>query len=191
MEYTLGVMDARLRERLERQLEKEDLRETAWVLTLDEYDEPPLFTRFHEMEFLREAPEPARGPAILQFAVEYLDRINEILVAQNDRARFACVTMTAWEHVATGEIPVALPAWLLVPDAEREFAGFQVSPPTSPEALAVQRWLVELGRDGDLVVARSESAEDHVETVYVGYRTTGTRFAKPLSTYIVQPAATE
>lgn len=114
------MIDDALRGRLRRYFLSEGLWDLEWLKTLDEFDEPPMFTRLVQERFLFDAPVAARGPAILELGLEYLDRVVDALGQRPDRQAHACVTLMDWDDVSSGERPVAHLCWLVIPDLRRE-----------------------------------------------------------------------
>ncbi|MGE3675729.1 MAG: Imm15 family immunity protein, partial [Polyangiaceae bacterium] len=163
---------------LERLLLASGLHDHAWLSALQEYDQPPLFTRYSETEFMRAVEVDLRGPLLLEFALRrILDPTAEAVKRMATPERFfLCLMLQAWEALAAGEAHAVTPALLVSPDARGEFAGFQASRAGSHEARLVKKWLAALERF-DLCVGESmlEDGEYSSRTVYIGY-TEPTRF---------------
>ncbi|MEZ4373909.1 MAG: hypothetical protein R3B07_24015 [Polyangiaceae bacterium] len=53
---------------LERLLLVSGLNDHAWLSALEEYDQPPLFTRYSETEFMRAVEVDLRGPSAVSVA---------------------------------------------------------------------------------------------------------------------------
>lgn len=157
---------------LERLLLASGLHDHAWLSALEEYDQPPLFTRYAQTEFMRAVAVELRGPLLLEFA---LTRILGPAAAAVSRMAaperfFLCLTLEWWEAQAAGEAHALTPALLVSPKAQGEFAGFQASRAGSDEARLVKKWLAALQRC-DLCVGESmlEDGEYSSRTVYIGY----------------------
>ena len=163
--------DPEILNELERLLEREQLADPAWILRLDEFDEPPLFPRFADADFLRVLAPQERALAVLDFAVRQLDRVQDLVRCtprQTALDLFACVTFDWWDEVESGEAATACPSFLVVPRHSQEHdPNVRFRPARTPRGQSVQSWLAVIGRDKDLVAA--EVTPDAYGRVYVGY----------------------
>lgn len=166
-----GNSDRKHRRKLADLFQREALDRPEWLESLEEFDEPPLFSRADDVAFLADVPARERGPVVLACAVEVLDRVGEVL-AQMDAGAGYCIFLTFmdWDLVASEELPVPTPSLFVSPHPERELSRFRVQPPQSPEGLAVCEWLASLVRQ-DLMVAETVTRENEEPLrIYVGYR---------------------
>ena len=169
-------------ERLTQILRREGLDDPAWIESLDEHDEPPLFSRAADLEFLRN--DPAREIIVLGWAIGALDRTRTAIERTPDPSRyFLCLTFLDWELVAEGMQVVPTPSLLVSPDVDREFPRFRVRPPVSPEARRVSGWLAKIPRE-DLCV-RDDVRPEAEPRVYLGY--CGPHVFKSLGDFNVGP----
>lgn len=146
------------------------LNDHLWLKTLDEFDEPPVFIRADEVQFLSMLPWDERGPLVLRCMVGVLDGVAEFLTELEDGARFyACVAFMNWELVSDGTQSIPRSALFVSPNWQRELADFRLEPPTSPEGREVERWLSKVARH-DLVVAETPVLTNELHRVWVGYR---------------------
>jgi len=162
---------ADVRKELERLLVREDLGDPAWPLTLDEDDEPPLFLRFSDAEFLRVLPPLERALSVIDFAAGQLDRIRSatsgaLVDAVHDL--FVCLTFHWWGDVASGEAATVCPRFLVVPRYSKVCdQSVPFLAPQTANGNQVARWLETIHRQ-DLLAA--EIVPDEIGRVYVGYR---------------------
>lgn len=164
--------------RLERLVRKHDLSNPKWLRDLDEFDDPPLFYRNREVEFLRKVPSSERLPLLIEVTLAEFDRIAKTLDALDRPERFfACVTLTDFDQVREGIVPVPTPRILVSPDWQKESLTSHWSClsswscPLSAWARLVQDWTREVGR-ADVCVGEHLplSEEDEDTLVYIGYR---------------------
>jgi hypothetical protein len=141
-----------------------------WMVGLDEFDEPPLFSRCEDVAFLSQIDGSQRGIVLMKCAIEESDRAADFLAGIENREHyFVCLTVLDWELVAEGAQPVPTPCLFVSPRAELELATFECLRPLTPEGLAVERWVESLGR-ADLCVGETIShGEDEGLRIYVGY----------------------
>jgi hypothetical protein len=157
---------------LDKLLKKHGVNDAAWVLSLDEFDEPPLFERSEDVAFLGGLPRDERGAILLRWSVSVLDRIRDFLAAQGEAKRFfLSLTFLDWDLFGDDAQAIPTPSILVSPDADRELGrGLHLISPVCSEALQVAAWLGELNRD-DLCVAEGLTrGEDEPLRVYLGYK---------------------
>ena len=149
---------------------RESHYDANWVSALDEFDEPPLFTRVSDVQFLAEMSLPDRGQVTMAWTLEVLDahaRFLSALPAGNEF--FLCLTFMDWGRVASGEQPVPTPRLFVSPRAADELLpSFALVPAERPLGRALESWMKPLNR-GDVVVAESATG-DEIERAYVGYK---------------------
>lgn len=158
-------------------LRAEDLADPSWVLELDEFDEPPLFTRYHQIEFLRRIPEEERCIAALEIVLSMIEEIaKEAMLGAPHRTFFVCANFSNFDSWRCGEQPIPTPAIFVNPDEDAmPRSAVPFVEPYSPEGKAVARWLVQLGAPfaerfvvGELPPM---SFDPDLQRVYVGWRT--------------------
>jgi hypothetical protein len=150
-----------------------------WLTKLDEFDEPPLFTRTEELEPLRQLDPDTRGQIVMEIALSALDELAmAIATVAKPESVFACLTFLDWNLVDTGEQVVPTPCLFVSPKRHEELRAFALVPPRATESLKVQTWLRHIGRE-DIYVAEGTPPPfgDEPFRVYVGYRTGCRRFA--------------
>ena len=161
-----------IRHRLDRLAAAEGLDDPTWVQQLTEFDEPPLFSRCEDVQFLVAVPE--KYAAVFEFALARLDQIADFLkTVEQRRNYFVCLTFMDWDLVEGGDQPIPTPSLLVSRNSVEELAEFRVRSIQSAEGRTVAGWLKRSGRQ-DLCVAEAvaRSAEEPAR-IYVGYRNAG------------------
>jgi hypothetical protein len=127
---------------------RESHYDANWVSALDAYDEPPLFTRVSDVQFLADISMPERGQMTVAWALEVLDthaRFLSALPTGNDF--FLCLTFMDWDLVASGERPVPTPCLFVSPRASDELLpSFVLVPAIRPFGRALESWIAPLNR---------------------------------------------
>ena len=155
---------------------QEGLDDPSWVLTLDEFDEPPLFTRFRQLEFLRLVPETQRVVATLEIMLSLLERhAQEIVSAGSEREYFLCVTFSDFDCWRNGEQLIPRPAIFVDPNEdEAKRLRLMLVDSYSAEGNEVAQWLAHLGPLGRQYCVGEvpvEVFDPELQKVYVGWRT--------------------
>lgn len=149
-----------IKQRLQKILAEEGLEDTTWILSLTEFDEPPLFSRSNAVDFMRELDDFQRGFVITEFAVEQLDRVaTEIKRSSNHSNFFACITFLDWCLVKAGDQVVPTPSIFVSPNACKELTRFVVRKVASEEGHLVENWVNHLKRM-DLCVRNTQIFEN-------------------------------
>lgn len=158
-------------------LRDEDLADPSWVLMLDEFDEPPLFSRNDQVEFLRLLPERQRLIATLEIVLATIEMVaNEAAQGAPGRMFFVCATFSDFDSWRAGAQLVPTPAIYVDPkDDEPASSGLKLVEPWSEQAVLVAKTLTALGREcADRYCVGELSSEDfdpEIERVYLGWRT--------------------
>ncbi|MGE0550219.1 MAG: hypothetical protein AB7O24_25400 [Kofleriaceae bacterium] len=169
-------MNPAVHEKFEALLRAEGLNDPSWVLQLDDIDEPPLFTRHAQVEFLRDMPEEERCVAAVECVLSLLEKHAKEAIAMGQHRRFfLCATFLGFDEWRSGEVPIPTPAILVDPNdgiTPRSDIGFVQ--PYTPEGKNVANWLTRLGTPFTerFVVAElpSGSFDPEIHRVYVGWR---------------------
>lgn len=152
---------------------KEGAFDVAWLSGLQEFDEPPLFSRSKDVAFLAGLPKDERESVLIQCSLEVLDQAGAAIAQmKNADEYFLCLTLMDWNLVDEREQSVPTPALLVSPRAESELAAFRVRSPITRESQDVAACLATTGR-ADLCVADAviRSTEEPLR-VYVGFHDT-------------------
>lgn len=170
-------------------LDADGAGDPRWVLTLDDIDEPPLFSRAEDVEVLRGVPRDRRGPILLALALGRLRGIAELVatIAHPLHRTFACVTVTDFDLVLDETQAVATMAIQVDPrdDERAQLAGFL--PGDSAEAAEVRGWLVALGSRTatEFVVGElAPTPAPELRRVYVGFRHSASRAFRSVGDYM-------
>ena len=152
-------------------LQREGLADPTWLCSLDEFDEPPLFSRSADVEFLRALPGDDRGVLVLGWAVAVLDRAGMLIESlPSASSYFLCLTLMDWDLVADGTQAVPTPSLFVSPQAPHEVPRLGVRSPVTAAARQVSSWLARLDREDLCVRDDLELDAGAPVRVYVGYR---------------------
>jgi hypothetical protein len=170
-------MDGSIRSKFMALVRDEDLADPSWILRLDAFDEPPLFSRSGQVEFLRPLAEAERVVATLDIMLALIEQIaDEAARCAMLRTFFVCATFSDFDSWRAGEQLVPTPAIYVNPnEGELTPSGLRLVEPHSVEGKAVAQWLVQLGppRADQYCVGElsAETFDPELKRVYVGWRT--------------------
>lgn len=112
--------------------------DARWIRKLEEYDQPPLYLRRSEVEFLRDVAESERGPLLMKWSVMALDAVRDELKRMPNSTRYSAVLrFSDWDFVREGEMFIPTPIVFVSPKAEQEIPITKARPPVSPEGKMV------------------------------------------------------
>lgn len=169
-------MDTKLRNSFRRLLKEENLDDPSWVLELDTFDEPPLFTRNTQVEFLHPVPGEQRPIVALEVALSLIEGIADAAARHApDRSFFVCVTLSDFDSWRAGGQLIPTLAIYVDPNvSEPTPAALRLMNPYSAEGLETAKWLAQLGEhcaNRYCVGELSTGAFDpELMRVYVGWR---------------------
>lgn len=170
------MMDAHIRKHFRDLINEENLEDPSWILTLDNFDEPPLFCRTNQVEFLRSIPEELRPVVALDVALSLIEQIADVAAQRApDRRFYICVTISDFNLWYTGEQTAPTPAIYVDPnEGNITPAEFRLVSPHSTEGLETARWLEQLGEQyvkryciGELSAG---TFDPQLHRIYVGWR---------------------
>lgn len=167
---------SQIRHRLAKLSERHLNDDWSWLGRLEELDQPPLFYRLREVEFLRRVAQPDRTCYLVEWAVASLDRVRQAAIAASDsreRPFYVCLSFDDCGPATSGEYPVPIPAVTVSPNPERELLpDFDLQAPNTPACLLIAEAITWLGRSDLLIGEKFNPAVDD-QDVYVGYVTGG------------------
>lgn len=145
------------------------MADPTWILGLDCAEIAPLFTRWSEVEFLREYPRDQAYACVLEVSLGCLRTTLEFLTSSGrDGPYFCCVEVTDWTDWEEGEVAVPLPSLLVVPRADPGMM-FELAPRiSSREALLTESIVLgsRIGR-GARVFERARTTDEAERVVEV------------------------
>lgn len=166
------MMRTAILEQFEALLKSEGLSDPAWILRLDEFDEPPLFTRVDQVEFLRALDVEERCLAALEMVLLEIDKIAAVAAAASKQQFFVCATLSDFDMWRRGEQLLPLPAMYVNPcEQAAPEATFRLVEAYSADGEKVKGWLSQLGPDfRKFVVGEPPPGSDpDLHRVYVGW----------------------
>ena len=164
--------------RLQEVVSRQRLADASWLSVLEEHDEPPLFSRVDEVEFLAALPNNERLSLLLDVAARTLDDVAATIDRLPSAERFfVSLTITDWDDLEESGYHVITPALLVSPDWRREIIWPIGAPSVSAFAKRVEHYYRAHSR-GDLLVKERapDLSQDTPPKVYVGYRSGRHRF---------------
>jgi hypothetical protein len=189
----MGSMDTSIAEKIWDVVRNEGLDDPQWILDLTESDEPPLFTRDAQVEFLEGVPQAERGTALLKVSLSLLEAIADTVVnarLPSQQRIFSCVTFTDFDAWRRGEVWVPTPAIYVDPHEEvapgTEYAFIAAHTADGHE---ITGWLDRLGQPyaERFCVAEldSVSVPADLRRVYVGLRSSRTDHFRSIGYYLL------
>jgi hypothetical protein len=169
-------MDPAIQSRFMALLQEKNLADPSWILSVDEFDEPPLFSRNDQVEFLRPLPEKQRMIATLEIALSTIEMVaNQAAQGAPGRVFFVCATFSDFDSWRAGAQIVPTPAIYVNPkDDETVSSGLRLVEPWSEEAALVSSTLTARGQNyADRYCVGELSAEvfdPEIGRVYLGWR---------------------
>ena len=167
-----------IRTAIDRLLHAQGLANASWILDLDDVDEPPIFNRISQVDFLREVSEDEKFDVVLEAVLLKLQDIAQVAAkCPRGRRYFVCATLSDFDEWENEEQPIPTIAFYVNPD-EREMEGegkfHRFGPSYSDSGLVVRGWLKRLNPS---LAAQFVEAELHppvlepeLRRVYVGWR---------------------
>lgn len=169
-------MDPKIRSNFMKLVRDEDLADPSWILQLDAFDDPPLYTRFRQIEFLRPLPETQRVVSTLEIMLSLLEQHADLAArCAAHRRFFLCVTFSDFDSWRAGEQIIPTPRVSVNPEEEMpQFSDCPLVEAYSVDGKAVAQWLNQLGPPrseqycvGELSIG---TFEPDLACVYVGWR---------------------
>jgi hypothetical protein len=134
-------------EHFARLIKAERLDDLDTLLTPRSWDEVPLWSRLHRIEFLSgDVREKSR--ALVVNAVRYLDHIMKFVAQLNREDIVVMVSILDWGGLESPDSDPLRPKYWMIWYPERELANFRLKSGSSKEARVVIEWL----RDADLLL---------------------------------------
>ncbi len=131
---------------------KSELLDPAWLFEIDDFDEPPLFTRIAEVDALFAIPMQRRCAYMVEFMFDLYGRYAAALDANPElRSSFLVITLQDWDLFWSEDEPL--------------FCA-----PTSREAKIARQWSLDAGIGDALVadgIAELAARQDPVDRVFV------------------------
>ena len=162
-------------------LDAQGLGDPSWILELDEFDEPPLFTRFDQADFMAPLEPAQRFSMIMRLCVSVLEQFAELLSSrETDRLYLIFVTFgeVGFEIWREGDSMVPSPSFYVDPEyGDLPIVDASIFEPYTENGKAVQSWLSGLG---EAALERYCVGEDPPDSygrvhgysrVYLGWRT--------------------
>lgn len=167
-------MDRAIHDRFMALVRDEGLADPSWILSLDEFDEPPLFTRDAHVEFLRPLPTKQRLIVTLEVLLATMEMVaNEAARGAPDRVFYVRATLSDFDSWRAGETLIPTPAIFVDPKDEER--ALRLMEPWSEDAIEIAQTLTFMGQGyADRYCVGELSAEvfdPETARVYLGWRT--------------------
>lgn len=160
-----------IRGKFVRLLEKHQLDDPAWVFGLDDFDEPPLFLTYGEMDFLKPFPKADRNLWVVSFMIEQLEKIAKTicnLPGEDSRKFDICVTLHGFDAEHSEECASIQPAFFISPKPPPKDSWTILTSPKTKNARRVEHWIKKIGASKRFEVA--EIDKDDFERIYILFR---------------------